>query len=507
MIIGNPPFAGKNTLAHSNVPRYPLWLKYSWEGGGANTDLVAYFYRRAFDLLRESGTFGLVATNTIAQGDTRGLGLRWICTHGGEVYRVITRIKWGEGAAVVVSVVHAARGQYNGQSLIDGRAVDKITAFLFHRGGHDDPCRLPENAARSFQGNILRGMGFTFDDMDNKGVSAPLSTTMHTLIGRDERNQEAIHPYIGGAELNSSPQQSHHRYAISFRDWPLRRVPHHEWQSAARHQRDQWLREGLAPPGHRGPVAEDWPDLVAVLKEVVRPGRLALPSTAGNATAIKYWWRYAAWRVGLHKAIAGLDRVLAISRVGQHCAFAFLPAGMVYAESLVIFPFDSYAAFCGLQARPHEIWARFFGSSLEERLRYTPSDVFETFPFPAGWTCHPALEAAGRAYYEYRADLMIRSDEGLTKTYNRFHNPEEQHPDIVRLRELHGNMDRAVLGAYGWTDIDPVPEFLLDYEIDEATWGRKKKPYRYRWPDPVQDEVLARLLELNGRRAEAQGVK
>ena len=62
-------------------------------------------------------------------------------------------------------------------------------------------------------------------------------------------------------------------------------------------------------------------------------------------------------------------------------------------------------------------------------------------------------------------------------------------------------MDRAVLDAYGWTDIPTDCEFLLDYEIDEETWGNKKKPYRYRWPDDVRDEVLARLLELNAERA------
>ena len=61
-------------------------------------------------------------------------------------------------------------------------------------------------------------------------------------------------------------------------------------------------------------------------------------------------------------------------------------------------------------------------------------------------------------------------------------------------------MDRAVLDAYGWTDIPTDCEFLLDYEIDEETWGTKKKPYRYRWPEEVHDEVLARLLELNQKR-------
>ncbi len=154
-----------------------------------------------------------------------------------------------------------------------------------------------------------------------------------------------------------------------------------------------------------------------------------------------------------------------------------------------------------LQSRLHEVWARFLSSTLKDDLQYTPSDCFETFPFPDGWETDPVLEATGQAYYEFRANLMVRNDEGLTTTYNRFHDPYDDDLDISKLRELHAAMDRAVLDAYGWTDIPTDCEFLLDYEIDEETWGNKKKPYRYRWPDDVRDEVLARLLELNAERA------
>ena len=190
-----------------------------------------------------------------------------------------------------------------------------------------------------------------------------------------------------------------------------------------------------------------------------------------------------------------------ISRVGQHAAFALLPNGRVYAETVIVFPFQSYAAFCLLQSRPHEVWARFFGSTLEDRLRYTPSDCFETFPLLAARDHDPTLEAAGKAYYEYRAAVMVSNDQGLTKTYNRLHDRYEHAAEIAELRELHTAMDRAVLAAYGWSDLPTDCDFLLDYQIDEAAWGRKKKPYRYRWPDPVRDEVLARLLELNAERA------
>jgi hypothetical protein len=105
---------------------------------------------------------------------------------------------------------------------------------------------------------------------------------------------------------------------------------------------------------------------------------------------------------------------------------------------------------------------------------------------------------------------MIQNNEGLTKTYNRFHDPYEKSPEIQTLRELHAAMDRAVLEAYGWRDLAETAacEFLLDYEEEEARGegleasqkSKKKKPWRLRWPDEFRDEVLARLLELNEHR-------
>jgi hypothetical protein len=215
------------------------------------------------------------------------------------------------------------------------------------------------------------------------------------------------------------------------------------------------------------------------------------------------WWQFAEKRRALRVAIADLDRVVVATLHQPNWGVTFLPTPAVYSHALAIFAFDTYAAFCALQSRPHEVWARFFGSSMKDDLRYTPSDCFETFPLPDAWESDPNLEAAGHAYYEHRAALMVANDEGLTKTYNRFHDPYEHDPGIEGLRELHADMDRAVLAAYGWSEIPTQCEFLLDYEIDEE-WGSKRKPYRYRWPGEVRDEVLARLIALNGERAAAE---
>ncbi len=131
--------------------------------------------------------------------------------------------------------------------------------------------------------------------------------------------------------------------------------------------------------------------------------------------------------------------------------------------------------------------------------------AFATFPFPVSYENSPVLEAAGKEYYEFRAALMVRNNEGLTKTYNRFHDSDETSPDILRLRELHAATDRAVLDAYGWTDIQPTCAFLLDCEEEEEVEGQyKKKPWRYRWHNETRDEVLTRLLALNAQRAEQE---
>ena len=508
VVVGNPPFVGGKRISTVLGRLYRDWLKHAHQASTGGTDLAAHFFRRAFDLLRSDGTFGLIATNTISQGDTRVGGLRWICSNGGTIYCASTRYKWPGAATVVVSIVHVAKGlRHQHARVLDGRPVERITAFLFHLGGHNDPVRLSANVELSYIGSFLRGMGFTFDDTDKKGVASPLAD-MERLVGNEPAHREVILPYIGGQEINTSPTHAHHRYAISFRDWPLRRMKSGDgqWTSAGEDSRRNWLRDGVVPADYPGPVAADWPELLEVVRERVKPARDRLGGSPIDRFHKQRWWRFANDRPKLHRAIADLDRVLAISQVGQQCAFAFLPSTMIYGHTVVIFPLDTHAAFCALQSRPHEIWARFFGSSMKDDLRYTPSDVFETFPFPRGWTTDPALEAAGRAYHDFRADLMVMNDEGLTKTYNRFHDPDERDPDIAQLRNLHAAMDHAVLAAHGWTGIPTRCEFLPEHEDedDQPASGRRNRRYRYRWPNPIHDEVLGRLLELNAHRAEGE---
>jgi hypothetical protein len=465
--VGNPPFAGKNTLIHSNRDGYQDWLKVLHEETHGNADLISQFFRRAFSLTRSGGMFGLIATNTIAQGDTRGTGLRWICKHGGTIYEARRRVKWPGAAAVIVSVVHVRKGPASHKPRLDGREVERITAFLFHAGGHDDPLPLRENAGKSFQGSIVLGMGFTFDD-DNEEAT-PIAE-MRRLIEKNPRDAERIFPYIGGEEVNDSPTHSHRRYIIDFSDRSLEQASH-------------------------------CPELVDILRRKVKPERDGQKRDALRDR----WWQYAEKRPGLYAAIRGLDRVLVRSLTSTNYCFTFLPKGLVYDQTLVVFALSGSDSFAVLSSRVHEYWSYLTGATMKDDPRYNPSRSFRTFPFPDTRNILE-LKSTGEAAFRARARIQSGRSEGLTKIYNRFHDPDERHSDILLLRELHDAIDRAVLDAYGWADIQPRCQFILDYEDEEEgeTSNHRKKPWRYRWPDEVRDEVLACLLALNAERAKEE---
>ncbi len=494
-IVGNPPFAGKNTIIAGHRKNYLPWLQTLHEGAHGNADLVAHFFRRAFGLLRQGGVFGLIATNTIGQGDTRASGLAVILAEGGAILRARRRLKWPGEAAVVVSIIHFVKGCATAPAL-DGRPVRRISAYLVEGDLDTSPAALAANAGKAFQGSIVLGMGFTFDDVAAAKGEAESLETMHALIAKDPRNSERIFPYIGGEEVNNDPAHRHHRYVIDFADFPLRRDQSAKsWVNLSPGEQEASLADGIVPVDYPGSVATDWPDLLEIVDRLVRPKR-AEDKREGRR---KRWWRFAERAKGLYVAMEGLDHCLALScDASPQFGIARLRTNQVFAKTIAAFAYSDFAPFALLQSRAHESWTRFFSSSMKDDLRYTPSDCFRPFPFPARSETNQALENSGETYYSFRAQLMADRNEGLTKTYNRFHSREQNAPDIARLRELHAEMDGAVLRAYGWDDLadSAAPEFI-EQEADEG----KKLKTRLDWPAEFKDEVLARLLALNAERA------
>jgi hypothetical protein len=448
-IVGNPPFIGGQRITGVLGKPYRDYLvEYIASGQRGSADYVAYFFLRAGTLLKPGGTAGLLATNTIAQGDTREVGLDQMTARGVTIFRAIPSRKWPGEANLEVAHVWFRKGEWKGPFWLDDSPVRGITSQLQPPGRvTGKPYRLAENADKSFQGSIVLGMGFVLTPEEAQ-----------RLLDKDARNRDVLFPYLNGEDLNSRWDQSPSRWVINFHDWPIEK-------------------------------AMEYPDCFEIVERLVKPEREA---NKYSKTARERWWLYERSRPELYATIAGLERVLVRARVSSHPAVAFVKTGCVYSEATVVVASGSAAVFAALQGKFHGDWYRAFGSTLETRLRYTPSDCFETFPFPPNIT---SLEAVDERYHTHRKEVMATRREGLTATYNRFHSPHEVSVDIGTLRKLHVEMDYAVAAAYGWTDLD------LGHGFHETKQGT-----RYTISEPARREVLGRLLELNHQRHAAETV-
>ena len=222
---GNPPFMGGQKITGALGVSYRDYLVErlaNKQKGSA--DLSSYFFLRAFRFLSPSGVMGLIATNTIAQGDTREIGLESILAQKGTIYRAVPSMEWPNAAAVFVSICWITRGDWKAGAVIvdmEGREtfVPTISAYLSpQRRVEGKPYRLKDNENKSFQGSIVHGIGFVLEPEEAKA-----------LIAKNPANEDCLYPYLNGEDLNSSSTQSPSRWVINFFDWPLERSISESW--------------------------------------------------------------------------------------------------------------------------------------------------------------------------------------------------------------------------------------------------------------------------------------
>ena len=459
--VGNPPFMGGLRITERLGGAYrPYLVNVLANGVNATADFCAYFFLRAFALLANNGTFGLLATNTIAQGDTREVGLEQLETRGAAFYRAIPTRKWPGAATLEIATVWSRKGLWAGDCWLGDTLTKTISPFLTDGlNTLGKPNTLKANEGYSFQGSNALGMGFTM-----------LQKEAESLVSSSAKNKEVLFPYLNGEDLNSSPSQSASRWIIYFRDWPL-------------------LRDS-APPSYSGPVASDYPECLRIVENKVKPER----ATNNDRRRREIWWQFTRPTTELYDTIKDMGRVLACAQTSRLWEPAFVPVGIIYSHSVIVFAMSGYQHFSVMQSSFHEYWRLEYGPSLRTDARYTPTDCFQTFPFIDGLlegklTKFGDLVDCGQKVSTLRQSIMSNTSQGLTKAYNRFHNPDESSADIQRLRQLHVEMDNAVAAAYGWADLD------LGHAFHDTKQG-----VRYTISETARREVLARLLKLNHER-------
>ena len=470
-ILGNPPYLGGQALSGTYGHAFCECMKWRFAPTGLS-ELVVYFLRRIYGLLRDGGFTSIITTNSIVDGDVRKDGLEQVVTAGAQINMAVRGMKWPGAANLVVSLLAIHKGEWNGLKRLDNKLATLINAFFEEGESLGEPVTIVENRDRVFQGSIFLGNGFLLTHEE-----------ANQLRASDPRNAEVTMPIINGKEINNEPNQAPGRCIINFRDWPLDRA------------------QGYSEP-------------FDIVEKKVKPERETQKDKGGR----EFWWRFLRPRMEMQSKIHKLPHCFAAARTTKYLSFSEIRTNYVFSDALYVFTTDRWDLFTVVQSTLHEAWARKYSGALKQDLRYSPSKCFDTFVFPAGlWrTADPTLAELGERYHTHRKELMRSLWLGLTKVYNLFH-ARDLSPEMVatvsrqdsgtsaagfeallELRRLHVALDIAVRDAYGWQDLD------LEHGFHEVETLPENDRVRYTISHAARREVLKRLLVENHARAETE---
>ena len=498
-VLGNPPFLGGSKISTSYGKYFLNFIHNNYTPIGGQCDLVAYFFRRNFDITNKDGFVSLISTNSIAQGDTREGSLDVIVRNKGQINHAVKSLKWPGLAAVEISLVTFNKGDKNVQKYLNNKVVDFISPYLDTETNFNPPERLIINSNSSFLGSGAVGKGFFLDFKEGQ-----------ILLNENENNIQVVRPFLTGDDINNSPNQDPSRFCIYFYDWSKEKALKFE-------------------------------TCFEIIKDRVKPER----DKNKDKRRREIWWQFSRPTTDLYKTISKNERCIGINRHTKYLTFELLPTNYIYSDATVILSLNSSQDYAQLNSCFHEYWSWKNGSTMgSNTLRYTPIDCFETFPFIINFI-DDKLARVGESLISARQDSYEKIFLGLTKLYNQFHNKEliqdveslnskefdkkygketwnlynhlevkkagnisyeEAVPLILNLRELHKEMDEAVLEAYGWhTDTERWGKAInLRHDFYEVDYLPENDRVRYTIHPEARKEVLKRLLLLNHEMHEAE---
>ena len=441
--VGNPPFYWGMRISTTLGPHYLTFLEERAERSLGTADLCAHFLRRSGSLIRATGDIGLILVDTIAQGDTREVGLAILVDRGFTIINAVPTQFWPGSAGVKIARICLYNGEWLGKAVLEDSTVERINSRLHGEEEEQPTFDLVSNSGRSFVGHYLMGQGFVISDRDAT-----------QLLAKEPQASNVVFEYIRGEDINQLPTQKGTDRAINFSTLSL-----DECQTK-------------------------YPLTLQRIRELVKPERERQKvKTHGDK-----WWQYARPRPALEEVLKRNQQVIVQPFTSKYLTFTFVGVRHVFAHPLVVIDSEDYSVYGVLQSSYHDAWVRKYASKMGDRIRYASSDCFENYPFPL-LEALPTAKESSQLYYAHRQSLLGRTDRCLTDIYNRFHDPDKCSADIQKLRDLHVEMDRAVAAAYGWTDLE------LGHGFHETKQG-----VRFTISEPARREVLQRLLKLNHER-------
>lgn len=502
-ILGNPPYLNGTRISSNYGNNYLNYLKKSFSHTGGRCDYVGYFLRRIFEIIKINCWLSLITNDTIAQNETREGTLDYILQHNGHISFAIKSMRWPGKATTNVSLFSIKKGLLTGKRNLGNKKVDLINSFFTDEFDLGFPFTLFQNLDKSFEGSKPDGKGFI------------LSKTQGIILSK--KYPEVIFDYLIGDDINDSITQESSRMIINFFNWPIEK-------------------------------AKKYSEPFKIVLEKVKPYR----DTVNDKPSKEKWWQFARPRPNLYNAIKDSKNVIVISSVTKHINFVLKDNRYVFSSRLCVIKQDNFFRFAIHQSSIHFAWITKYSTTMDTRFIYNNTNVFENFPFPERISKENELELikVGDNYQEYRKHLMLVLQLGLTKTYNAFHakeiqgtglttqglngldkktiekkfgkevwnlwnhlqktpgtcSIEEAIAGIIKLRELHVEMDNAVLEAYGWSKSSPptpggVSEgqggIDLRHDFYPVDYLPENDRIRYTIHPDARKEILRRLLELN----------
>jgi len=471
-VVSNPPFIGNAWMRERLGDGYAKAIRETYSQIPDTIDYVMYWWHQASNLTRSGRIkrFGFITTNTIRQIRQRSvIELHQLHRKPIRLFFAIPDHPWAdEGAAVRISMtagelqstqkviefakLGVVRTEENGVTPEDSAAsieirfsnVGKIFSSL-QSGVNITECRpLKSNSEMASKGFELGSQGFLLQ-----------KNQIH------EAKSDYIHPFVTGRDLS---QKFEEKYVIDVN-----------------HLSEDQLRRECS-------FLYQW------LMNNVKPER-----DINNDIKLKEnWWKYRRSNINIRQGIKDLRHYIATTRTAKHRVFQMLKSN-VMAESGVIMIFLDDAYFLGvLSSHIHEHWSLSQGATLEDRPVYNHVLCFYPFPFPDPipkqkqrihdlgerldshrkqvQAAHPDITITGM----YNLLEKLRAGEVFTDADREYNNRAL----VSILKQIHDELDIAVLDAYGWPH-DITDEQILERLVAlNAERAAEERSGHIRWLRP-----------------------
>lgn len=454
VIVGNPPYLGRRKMVEELGAPYTAKLAQEHPGVGGVSDFVCYWFPLAHDALPLGGRAGLVATQAIRDASSRKASLDYVVDHGGVIFDAVSSQPWSGDAAVTVSIVNWVKGeQYAPKERVlwldEGELrlpVAEIPASL--KPTTDVATALPLGSNQRpkvcFQGQTTGNVaGFRLTRAEALAI-----------VRSDGLSRSVIHPMISGDPMIHSLGPTDFVIDVPFTDATEARA---KAPGALAHLARTVL------PGREESAAKEEARNAEVLAANPRS-----KTNKHHANFLSTWWRHAYRRDDMLKAISGLSRYIALTIVaadGRKSIYQFVDSSIRPDASLQVFAFDDDYSFGVLSSSLHRTWFDERCSRLETRPRYTPTTVWDTFPWPA----NPGTEQVARVA-SIVSDLLSLREEYVARGSTLGEQYDSLRlPGRSALRDLHDQLDEAVLDAYGFSRGDDLLAQLLALNLAAAS--------------------------------------